>query len=55
MLTGLVTGPAQCEPKEQGCNTKLERRGGVEFQPTSDFVTRPEAEGLQRMTSSGAD
>ena len=42
MLTDLVTRPAQRESKEQGCNTKLERRGGVEFRPTSDFVTRSE-------------
>ena len=31
MLTDLVTWPAQRESKEQGCNTKLERRGGIQM------------------------
>ena len=30
-LAELVTYSVQCEPKEQGSNTKLDRGGGVEF------------------------
>ena len=42
ILGDRITHPVQREPKEQGCNTKLVRGGGVEFRPTSDFVARLE-------------
>ena len=36
----LAAHPAQCESKEQGCNTTLERGADVAFSPKSHFVTR---------------
>ena len=35
MFTDLATHPAQCESKEQGCSTTLERGAGVDFWPQS--------------------